>query len=484
MACMRARRIDALDRGSPFIVDAASDMRLITNSCSQRLRGFTTEFLMLDGISYAPVSAPDGACLDQYLRARWSALEQYRLGRACRLWRCRRQECAECSHLCALRQRARWHWARRAPCQRLPESLSTSRNWCAGMRDGVRPLDRAGLRGQSASPAPTKAGRGRIMNMRAEQVYEHDALSRGTGVKEAVEIGPARQRADAYFAPQGQHTAAGSRREKSYIDLVAVNEVDYSSTSTHTAGSSTMLRYLLPLEVWNDGVATAYGKLADPALRERQRRLETMNLAGSRFLDARKRDKPPPVRDDCRNGTCGAAPPLSIPCAGCSSRRSGARLQHRGWPGSGISRSPCYADGRRRRLLPQRQDPPAAVRLDRACWAITCGTKLTHVTGGCGLQLNGFSAARLSLRRRRRAQGLFADPGYFDPETVHDNATFDDPHQLSDGHRARTRQRRADPCAQANGQRRRAVICVLVSVPDQSGNPDWSQAHSRKVFSK
>jgi N-acyl-D-amino-acid deacylase len=43
-------------------------------------------------------------------------------------------------------------------------------------------------------------------------------------------------------------------------------------------------------------------------------------------------------------------------------------------------------------------------------------------------------ADRLSLRNRGQLRaGFFADVVIFDPETITDRATFEDPHQLSEG---------------------------------------------------
>jgi N-acyl-D-amino-acid deacylase len=49
-------------------------------------------------------------------------------------------------------------------------------------------------------------------------------------------------------------------------------------------------------------------------------------------------------------------------------------------------------------------------------------------------KMTGFPADRLGLSDRGRiAEGLVADIAIFDPDTVIDNATFDEPHQLADG---------------------------------------------------
>ncbi len=55
----------------------------------------------------------------------------------------------------------------------------------------------------------------------------------------------------------------------SYIDTVAVNEVDFSFDTYPYISSSTMLNYLLPKEVWEDGPHHVIHKLNRPEIRRR-----------------------------------------------------------------------------------------------------------------------------------------------------------------------------------------------------------------------
>jgi len=102
----------------------------------------------------------------------------------------------------------------------------------------------------------------------------HVRYKKGTlaGMQEAVEIG---RRAG--VPVHISHLKAGSPEEAerllNYVDRVAVNEVDFSFDIYPYTPGSTMLNYLLPYEVWEDGPLAACARLRDPAV---QQRVETL----------------------------------------------------------------------------------------------------------------------------------------------------------------------------------------------------------------
>ena len=234
-------------------------------------------------------------------------------------------------------------------------------------------------------------------------------------------------------------TAAEAEAIIDYIDLVAVNEVEFSFDVYPYRSSSTMLQYLLPQEVWADGALAAFGKLADPVLRDRfQRRLDDMDLGQitiawlpgrqhGHYLGATLAAYVAATGQRAADALCDLllaesmavllvfrqeedgleAPFLAHPCymMGSDGIYFAEGVIHPRHFGSAARLLGHYA--RRKRLF----------SLEEAVY-----------------KLSGFAAARFKLQKRGVIRaGYFADLVVFDPDTVIDRATFDHPHRLAQG---------------------------------------------------
>lgn len=427
-------------------VHTHSDAILLTQPhlLSKTTQGFTTEFLMLDGISYAPVSRQTVHAWIQYLRALdglrfeqytgWESIADYMQmfdGKTA-------QNVATFVPYANVRTLALGFGTRQANDYQLVDIQDLVRQ---GMTDGACGLS-TGLDYVDECFASTDELVYASQGMRAEKgVYvTHVRYARGTleGVKEAVEIGK-RAGVPVHISHLKGNTEAEVEALIDYIDLVAVNEVDFSFDVYPYMGSSTMLQYLLPPEIWENGVLAAYGKLTDVTLRDRfQRRLDTMDLAEITIAWTPSRHN---------RHLCGMTlehylrrTPRRAADALCDLLIEEAMavllVFHREEAGleAEFVAHPCYMMGSDGIFFANGKIHPRQYGSATRLLSHHLRRKRLFSLEDAVYKLSGFAATRFKLKNRGAIRKeCFADLVIFDAETVHDNATFDEPHQLSTG---------------------------------------------------
>lgn len=231
-------------------------------------QGFTTEVLMSDGISYAPVNGQTNPEWMHYLRP-LNGLEQSDY----RGW----QSIADYMEL--IDQNTAQNVAAQIPYANLrtiacgfgsaapntSQREQIQRLVREGMEQGAAGLS-TGLEYLSESFAQTEE-----LVSACEPLADYNGLyvthvrypiGVVDGVREAVEIGKR-----AKIAVHISHLKGANPQQAEdlldYINNVAVNEVDFSFDVYPYAAASTMLHYLLPYEVWVDGPSKVPAKLRD-----------------------------------------------------------------------------------------------------------------------------------------------------------------------------------------------------------------------------
>jgi N-acyl-D-amino-acid deacylase len=409
-------------------------------------QGFTTEILMVDGISYAPLSPQTYRDWFCYLRALDGLRpEDYQD------WR------SIADYLALVEGRTAQNAAAHIP-------YANVRVLAAGWKRG--PLDDTQIaimrreveRAMDAGAVGISTGLDYIAQCFAttDELVEvcsamapwrglyvtHVRYKKGTlrGMQEAVEIG---RRAG--VPVHISHLKAGTRKDAdellAYVDRVAVNEVDFSFDIYPYTSGSTMLNYLLPYEAWEEGPLAACARLRDPLVRAR---FETL-------LD------------------CFPAPPEDIKLAWCATAENAAQ-QGRSLAEIAAAKGKRPAELLMDLLIEENLAALCVLRggddqvvdpfLQHARFML--GTDGIYAPGGhlhprvygsaprmlgplvrtrklfsledAVRKMSAIPAERFGLVDRGEVrEGAFADLVLFNPDTVADRATYDEPRQLSAG---------------------------------------------------
>ncbi len=411
---------------------------------SKTAQGFTTEFLMLDGISYAPLSRHTAPAWIQYLRALdglrfeqyagWETVGEY----MALLHGHTAQNVATFVPYANVRTLALGFGERHPNDYQLADIQGLV---AQGMADGAAGLS-TGLDYVDQCFATTDELVAAARGMRAQQgVYvTHVRYARGTleGMREAVEIGR-RAGAPVHISHLKGESEAEAEALIDYIDLVAINEVDFSFDVYPYMSSSTMLQYLLPLEFWADGVMAAYGKLADPVLRDRfQRKLERMKLEDITIAWVASRHNSRYHGDSLADYVAATGRRAADALCDLLLEEGMAVLLvfHRQEDGleAAFLEHPCFmlgsdgiyfADG----VIHPRQFGSGARLL-----GYYSRRKRLFSLEDAVYKMSGFPAARFKLRGRGAIRpNYYADLAIFNPDTINDRATYDHPLRLAQG---------------------------------------------------
>ncbi len=259
------------------------------NYCVKTVQGYTSEVLMSDGISYAPL---DPAVAPEIIRY-WRALNGLEAG--------------DYSGWTTIAEFMRL-LDRRMPTNGLPlvpyaNLRAMAKGWGpdAPTTSQFAEIGRMIDEGMQAGAAGLSTGMDYVCQCFADTdelvevckyLRPHSGLhvmhiryasGRLEALTEAVEIGK-RAGVAVHISHLMGRTPKESESLLDYIDRVAVNEVDFSFDSIPFCSSSTLLLSQLPIEAWRDGPSGALRRMQDPELRSKlAANLAALNLDNYRI---------------------------------------------------------------------------------------------------------------------------------------------------------------------------------------------------------
>ncbi|HRW10977.1 MAG TPA: D-aminoacylase [Caldilineaceae bacterium] len=411
---------------------------------SKTLQGFTTEVIMADGISYAPLTPETATDWIYYLRtlnalrleeySGWETLAEY----MALLDGANVQNSIPHIPYANLRTLA-CGWGRQPPDDFQMRQIIAEVE--KGMAAGAVGLS-TGMDYVTQQFAGTEELVEVCRVMRAQQglYVSHVRYKKGTlaGVQEAVEIGR-RAGVPVHISHLKGTSPAEIDALLHYIDTIAVNEVDFSFDVYPYLPGSTMLNYLLPYEVWVDGPLGVLPKLRDRQIRERFAQSLAFTPLDETFIawlpsKENSHHQGKTLGQYVRDSGKAAADALCdllieenltvlLVFHQGDDRLIDPFLQHRCYMmgSDGI----YHEDGA---VHPRQYG--SGVRLIGRCvrdWKLFSLEDAVY-------KLSGHPAARFGLRQRGRLkEGNFADLVIFDAATVTDHATYLAPHQRATG---------------------------------------------------
>lgn len=413
---------------------------------SKTTQGFTSELLMSDGISYAPVNeqtAPEwmfylralnGLRMDEYTG--WRSLADY-------------LECLDRANV----QNA----ALQIPYANI-RALACGFGRAAVDDFQMRTMQREIRLGMEAGAVGVSTGLDYIVQhfsttdelveacaviAEYDGVYvSHMRYKKGllNALKEAVEIGR-RAGIKVHFSHLKALSSENTEEVLDYIDTTARHEVDLSFDVYPYQPGSTMLNFMLPYEVWEDGPLAVLGKLSDPGVKARFAeglKAYRLDLDHIRIAWVAGRENAVhqgkklseyiaecnlPAEDALMNLLIEERLAVLLVFDEGDDRLAEPFLQH-----------DLYMMGTDGIFFPDGQVHPRQYgSVGRLLGPLVREKKLFSLEDAI-YKLAANAAHRFGFTGRGiLKEGNFADVVVFDAETVTDKATFDDPHQLTVG---------------------------------------------------
>ncbi len=412
---------------------------------SKTTQGFTTEVIMADGISYAPVNRHTAHEWLYYMRGLnalrlqdytgWESLGDYMalLDR-----RNVQNVITQIPYANVRTLICGWGPAPADELQLKLIQLQVEQ----GMEEGACGLS-TGLDYASQCFASTAELAAACLPMAGVQApyVTHMRYKIGTlpALKEAVEIG---QRAG--VPVHISHLKAASKADTeailSYVDQVAVHEVDFSFDVYPYLPGSTLLNYLLPYEIWHEGPLAALPKLRQPAMRELvglgleiyASNLETIRIAwlpgkeNSQYLGKTLAEYVDAVGKSPVDALCDLLIEENLAVLLVFFQGDDSFVE----PFLAHEKYMMGTDGvyHEDSVIHPRQNGSAARLLG------PCVRKGLFSLEDAVWKLSGAPATRFGLKDRGRVEeGAYADLVVFDPDSIQDHATYAEPNQLSSG---------------------------------------------------